>query len=183
MDTRTNYDGEIDEEYSNIEPFKNDRHYPLDDEHGDDAQHDSDMLYDRNLHRASPARTPFSDHASNDAASTSNDDNDPTPAALQAAYRKAERVAEPVTGRQRGRQGDYESLAQEVLKIAFVTYKSYVSSIEGYPDKLMEKTWAMQAWYQAAGKLDIELSPNAETIKIVSPRTVHDPRFAHTPIG
>lgn len=34
VDARTNYDGEIDEEYSNIEPFKNDRHYVLDDEHG-----------------------------------------------------------------------------------------------------------------------------------------------------
>ena len=85
----------------------------------------------------------------------------------RAGYRKATRIREREEGK-RPRVSDYESDARHILVQAILVFKSLVSSQDAYPDKLTEMTWAKQSWWEAADKLDIELAPNRECIKIVS---------------
>ncbi|KAI0349157.1 hypothetical protein OH77DRAFT_1415492 [Trametes cingulata] len=98
----------------------------------------------------------------------SNSGEHPAGAPVQ-GFRKAQRIAEPTDGRRvRPRRGDYEKEAQEVLDLAFIIYKSMVMSRDGYPDKLTEKTWATDAWQQAAARLDVHLAPNSEVLQIIT---------------
>ncbi|CDO74594.1 hypothetical protein BN946_scf184807.g2 [Trametes cinnabarina] len=82
-------------------------------------------------------------------------------------YRKARRIAEPLEGRQRPRKSDYEPQAQEVIRDAVVIFKSLICSRDAYPNKLLERSWASEAWQQAALALDIKLAPNTETLNII----------------
>ncbi|CDO71945.1 hypothetical protein BN946_scf184940.g92 [Trametes cinnabarina] len=84
-------------------------------------------------------------------------------------YRKARRIIEAQEGsRQRARKGDYEPEAQEVLREAAVVFKSLLCSRDAYPNKLSEKTWAVDAWHAAAAKLDIKLAPTNEVLGLVA---------------
>ncbi|KAI0674505.1 hypothetical protein C8Q78DRAFT_966790 [Trametes maxima] len=81
-------------------------------------------------------------------------------------YPQAQRIVEPIQGKH-PRQNDFETDAQEVLKLAYVYFKAELMSKDAYPDKLTEKTWAIQAWRKAADKLGIELSHSSELIAII----------------
>ncbi|KAH9857337.1 hypothetical protein C2E23DRAFT_693633, partial [Lenzites betulinus] len=70
--------------------------------------------------------------------------------------------------RPRPRATDYEAEAQEVMKLAAVIYKGQVMTKTAYPGKLMEKTWASDAWNTAASKLDIELAYTSEIINLLT---------------
>ncbi|CDO75467.1 hypothetical protein BN946_scf184935.g3 [Trametes cinnabarina] len=82
--------------------------------------------------------------------------------------RKVRRVVEPREGRHRARKGDYEPEAQEILCNAIVLFKSYVCSQDAYPDKLTEKTWAVEAWQSAAAKLQIDMAPDNEILTVIA---------------
>ena len=86
----------------------------------------------------------------------------------RAGYRKATRVREREEGK-RPRVADYEPDARLILLQAIPIFKPLVSSEDAYPDKLTEMIRAKQSWWEAADKLDIELGPNRECVKIVSP--------------
>ena len=90
------------------------------------------------------------------------DGDDPCTACLKASY-----ICECVEGKCPC-VSDYEPDAQHILIQAILIYKALVSSKNAYPDKLTELTWAKQAWWEAADKLEIELAPNHECTKIVS---------------
>ncbi|KAL7278906.1 hypothetical protein ACG7TL_006737 [Trametes sanguinea] len=84
-------------------------------------------------------------------------------------YRKAQRIVEAKAGgRQRARKGDYEPEAQEVIHGAAVIFKSLICSLDAYPNKLSEKTWAVDAWHAAAAKLDIKLAPTNDTLGLIA---------------
>ncbi|KAL1943792.1 hypothetical protein VTO73DRAFT_3610 [Trametes versicolor] len=120
----------------------------------------------------------------NDDQSSSSDETDDEPLAKrrrtvdsrdrpsEAAPRKACRIRKSRPKR-RPCAADYEPEAQEIFGLAIPIYKSYVSSQDAYPDKMTELVWARQAWDDAGERLETELSPNREVIKIISAYSWH----------
>ncbi|CDO77808.1 hypothetical protein BN946_scf184534.g3 [Trametes cinnabarina] len=86
----------------------------------------------------------------------------------QESSRKVRRIVEPREGRHCARKGDYEPEAQEILCEAVVLFKSYVCSQDAYPNKLTEKTWAVEAWQCAAAMLSIQMAPDHEILTVVA---------------
>lgn len=72
----------------------------------------------------------------------------------------------------KARQKDYDPKTQKVFDLANTRFKSIVSGNSMYPEKVQERTWAKQAWYQAAAELNIALEHEPGVISVVSPSFV-----------
>ncbi|KAI0714707.1 hypothetical protein C8Q76DRAFT_618970 [Earliella scabrosa] len=62
---------------------------------------------------------------------------------------------------------DYEPRAQAILDRAFTLYKVKLTKLNAYPDKLKERTWAKQAWAEAAQDLKINLIPDERALVLI----------------
>lgn len=82
-------------------------------------------------------------------------------------FPKAQRVIDYAPGH-RGRQADYEEEAKEIMALGVVLFKSMMMSQDAYPGKLTDRVWATTAWYQAAERLNVELAPTPEALRLVS---------------
>ena len=78
----------------------------------------------------------------------------------------AQRIIPPESGR-KARQKDYDTEAQHVLNRAIPLFKFRVVSDTAYPDTLMERIWAKEAWYQAVADLNAKLTPDTGVISVV----------------
>jgi hypothetical protein len=86
--------------------------------------------------------------------------NSPAP-----AIKRARRIRESTS--KSLRISDYEPVAQRVFALAVKSYKAFLSTEEGYPDKLQELTFAKQSWKVACKRAGIEMEHNEEIIKMV----------------
>ena len=81
------------------------------------------------------------------------------------AVKKARRVRD--SNSKRLKIADYEPTARQIFALAVKAYKTQMSIVDGYPDKLEELTFAKQSWNEACEMAGIEIGHNEELIKMV----------------
>lgn len=120
---------------------------------------------------SSPARQrssspPLPDGASDEPEPDPDEEEDTDEQRARRDYPKAQRVVDYGPGK-RGKQGDYEQEAQQIMNLAVVMFKGMMMSDHAYPGKLTDRVWATTAWYQAADRLNVELAPTPEVLRLV----------------
>ena len=77
------------------------------------------------------------------------------------------RLARRVVKSGRPMVSHFEPHARHIFNTAIPIFKSYVSSIDAYPDKVKEMAWAKKAWDEAAARHSVPLAATEDCIAIV----------------
>lgn len=67
----------------------------------------------------------------------------------------------------RPRQGDYDTISQEIIAYTLRVYSGYLCTKDAYPDKLTELAWAKEGWTEACNALQVQVEAREEIYKMV----------------
>lgn len=62
---------------------------------------------------------------------------------------------------------DYEVAVQQLIKFAIADFRVHLASQYAYPDRMMQVSWAKEAWSNACMSHEIEIGFNGEIIQMV----------------
>ncbi|KAG1755303.1 hypothetical protein EDD22DRAFT_957396 [Suillus occidentalis] len=68
---------------------------------------------------------------------------------------------------------DYEVAVQQLIKFAIADFRVHLASQYAYPDRMMQVSWAKEAWSNACTSHEIEIGFNGEIIQMITRCTSH----------
>ncbi|KAG2138322.1 hypothetical protein DEU56DRAFT_736455 [Suillus clintonianus] len=68
---------------------------------------------------------------------------------------------------------DYEDAVQQLIKHAIGDFRSRLASVDAYPDRVTQVSWAKDAWKEACEYHETEMAFNNDIIQMITRRTSH----------